>query len=50
MPLCKIVVSRSIPGALVDVEGHAFTAYGAVPGTVVHVRPDGSVGAVMAAS
>jgi hypothetical protein len=39
-----------IPSALVDVEGHAFTAYGAVPGAVVQVRPDGYVGAVRAAS
>jgi 2-polyprenyl-6-methoxyphenol hydroxylase-like FAD-dependent oxidoreductase len=36
----------SIPGALVDVEGHAFTAYGATAGTVVEVRPDGYVGAL----
>ena len=36
----------AIPGALIDVEGHAFAAYGAVPGTQVQVRPDGYVGAL----
>jgi hypothetical protein len=36
----------AIPGALIDVEGHAFAAYGAAPGTVVQVRPDGYVGAL----
>jgi hypothetical protein len=42
------VVAGSV--AFVDVEGHAFAAYGACPGTVVHVRPDGYVAAIMAAS
>ena len=37
--------------AFVDVEGHAFAAYGATPGTVVDIRrPDGYVAAVRAAS
>jgi hypothetical protein len=40
----------AIPDALVDVEGHAFAAYGATPGTVVEIRPDGYVAAVRAAS
>ena len=31
--------------AFVDVEGHAFAAYGATPGTVVDIRPDGYVAA-----
>jgi 2-polyprenyl-6-methoxyphenol hydroxylase-like FAD-dependent oxidoreductase len=33
------------PGALVDIGGHAHRAYGATPGTVVRIRPDGYVGA-----
>jgi hypothetical protein len=36
--------------AFVDVEGHAFAAYGATPGTVVDIRPDGYVAAIRAAS
>ena len=36
--------------AFVDVEGHAFAAYGATPGTVVEIRPDGYVAAIRAAS
>jgi FAD binding domain len=39
-----------IPGALVDVEGHAFAAYCALPGTVVEIRPDGYVAEIRAAS
>ncbi|SHK42102.1 2-polyprenyl-6-methoxyphenol hydroxylase [Pseudonocardia thermophila] len=35
----------TVPGALVDVDGHAHRAYGAAPGTVVEVRPDGYIGA-----
>jgi hypothetical protein len=62
MPLCRIVVSSSMasssdgagplpsPPAFVDVEGHAFAAYGATPGTVVDIRPDGYVAAIRAAS
>jgi hypothetical protein len=36
--------------AFVDVEGHAFAAYDATPGTVVEIRPDGYVAAIRAAS
>ena len=36
--------------AFVDVEGHAFAAYGATPCTVVEIRPDGYVAAIRAAS
>jgi len=36
--------------AFVDVEGHAFAAYDATPGTIVEIRPDGYVGVVRAAS
>jgi 2-polyprenyl-6-methoxyphenol hydroxylase-like FAD-dependent oxidoreductase len=39
-----------LPGAFVDVEGHAFNAYGAEPGTIVDVRPDGYVAAIGAAA
>ena len=37
-------------GAFVDVEGYAFAAYGAAPGTIVDIRPDGYVAAIRAAS
>ena len=36
--------------AFVDVEGHAFAAYGATPGTVVDIRSDGYVAAIRGAS
>ncbi len=36
----------AVPGALVDVDGHAHRAYGVAPGAVVSVRPDGYIGAV----
>jgi 2-polyprenyl-6-methoxyphenol hydroxylase-like FAD-dependent oxidoreductase len=39
-----------ITDALIDVDGHAFAAYGAAAGTVVHVRPDGHVADVRASS
>ena len=35
-----------MPTALVDVDGHAFRAYGVSAGTVVDVRPDGYLGGV----
>ncbi|MFB7874950.1 FAD-dependent monooxygenase [Nocardia sp. NPDC056064] len=32
---------NNVPGALVDTDGHAFTAYAAHPGAHVLIRPDG---------
>ena len=40
-----VPAGSSAPGALVDVDGHAFRAYGATAGAVVQIRPDGYVGA-----
>jgi 2-polyprenyl-6-methoxyphenol hydroxylase-like FAD-dependent oxidoreductase len=40
-----VPVGQEAPGALVDVDGHAYAAYGATAGTVVRIRPDGYVGA-----
>jgi hypothetical protein len=34
------------PHILIDVEGHAYTAYGAVEGALVLIRPDGYIAAV----
>jgi 2-polyprenyl-6-methoxyphenol hydroxylase-like FAD-dependent oxidoreductase len=40
-----VAAGDAIPGALVDLDGHAHRAYGASAGTVVQIRPDGYVGA-----
>lgn len=37
---------QAVEGCLLDADGHAFTAYGAREGTVVHVRPDGYIGRI----